>query len=191
LRTDALHHSRTRTQTGAVTDFGEDRFDDHRLGSHLDLFDHQPPYALAIGHIERFGSIVELGQEALEALGERDVRLRIQQLGVERRELVLDGHFAMSERRHTSPELVERNQLLLIRLDQSRERCPDAGQFLGGDVTFDVREMARAEVGQAAIDLGLDQEGIGEQLDDLVPDERSRASCRTGRLSQRRPCGKR
>ncbi len=26
MRTDALHHSHTRTQTGAVTDFGEDRY---------------------------------------------------------------------------------------------------------------------------------------------------------------------
>jgi hypothetical protein len=46
-------------------------FDDDRLGSDLDLFDHQPEHALAIDDIERSGSIVELRQEAFEALGER------------------------------------------------------------------------------------------------------------------------
>ena len=141
---------------------GDRVLDDDRFGSDLDFFDHQPEHALAIGHIERLGSIVELGQEAFEALGERDVRLGIYQLGVERGELVLDGHFAMAERRHTSPELVERNQLLLIRLDQPRDPGPEAGQFLGGDVTLDVHGVARAEIGQATIDLGPDQGGIGE-----------------------------
>jgi len=78
----------------------------------------------------------------------------------------------MAERRHTSPELVERNQLLLIRLDQPRDPGPEAGQFLGGDVTLDVHGVARTEIGQAAIDLGPDQGGIGEQLEDPGPDER-------------------
>ena len=32
--------------------------------------------------------------------------------------------------------------------------------------------MARTEIGQAAIDLGPDQGGIGEQLEDPGPDER-------------------
>src|SRR6266545_687291 len=78
----------------------------------------------------------------------------------------------MAERGQTSPELVERNQLLLIRLDQPRDPGPEADQFLGGDVTLDVDGVASAEVGQAAIDLGPDQGGVGEQLDDPGPDER-------------------
>src|SRR5262249_26063468 len=106
-----------------------------------------------------------------EALGKGDVGLGIQQLGLERSELTLDGHLAMAERGHPRPELVERNQLFLIGLDQPRDRSPDANQFLGGDVTLDVHGVTRAEFGQAAIDLGPDQGGIGEELDDAVPDE--------------------
>ena len=38
---------------------GDRVLDDDRFGSDLDFFDHQPEHALAIGHIERLGSIVE------------------------------------------------------------------------------------------------------------------------------------
>ena len=47
------------------------------VGPDLDLFDDQPQDALAIGDPQGLRGLVELGEKAFEALGERDVRLGV------------------------------------------------------------------------------------------------------------------
>jgi hypothetical protein len=77
---------------------GDRMVDGDYSGRSWDLFDHQPQQALAMQQIEGFANIVDLGQETLEALGEGDVGVSTQQLGVECGELALDGHLAIAER---------------------------------------------------------------------------------------------
>jgi hypothetical protein len=146
--------------------------DDDGVGPNLDLFDDQPDHALPIGHPEGLRGIMELREKAFEVLGERHVRVGVEELGLQGGELRLDGRLALAQGRHPRPELVERDQLLLVGFDQARHRGPDPGEFLGRDVALDVANVVGAQLGEPAINLGPDQRGMGEQLNDLLPDER-------------------
>ena len=62
--------------------------------------------------------------------------------------------------------------MTLVGFDQARDSCPNPGQLLRRDITLDVADMVGAQLRQPAINLGADQRGIAEQLDDRLPDER-------------------
>ena len=91
--------------------------DDDRLGPDLDFFDHQPEHPLALGDSERLRRVVKLGQKAFEAFGKRDVRLSVEPLCLERRELTLHHRLPLAEGRHAGAKFIKRDELLLIGLN--------------------------------------------------------------------------
>jgi hypothetical protein len=61
--------------------------DDDGLRPNLGLPDEEPEHALLLRDLQRLSGGVELGEEALQAIGKRDVRFGVQQLRLERGEL--------------------------------------------------------------------------------------------------------
>jgi hypothetical protein len=88
--------------------------DDDRVGPDPDLSNHQPEHALTIGDLEGLSGIMELGEKPLEALGERHVRLGVEELRLQGSELGLEGRLSVEQGRHARAELIERDQLLLV-----------------------------------------------------------------------------
>lgn len=71
--------------------------DHERVGTQLYLFHHQPEYALAVGHREVLGRIVERGEKAFETFGQSQVCLCISQVRLQGGKLGLEGRLAPSQ----------------------------------------------------------------------------------------------
>jgi len=100
-------------------------FDDDGIWRDPDLFDHQPEHALTIGDLEGLGCIMELGEKPFQALGERYVRLSVEEFGLQGGELGLDRCLALAQGRHPRAEFIERDQLLLVGFDQAGHPGPN------------------------------------------------------------------
>jgi hypothetical protein len=81
--------------------------------------DEQSDDLLALFDRELLGVGAEARAEALERLGELEVALGVVQFGVERVELGLQGRFALAQRGGAVAQLIERDQLFLVCLDQA------------------------------------------------------------------------
>ena len=137
--------------------------------------------------LELVEAVAEAGEEPFEGVGELEVGLGVVQLGVERVELGLEGGLALAQCRHPGAQLVERDQLFLVGLDQSLDRGGGAGEVAlerfaaaGGGVLAPQRL-------EAPVDLGADERGVLEQLADLAPDERVELVGADRRLWHTRP----
>ena len=93
-----------------------------------DLADDEPDDLLALLDGQVLGVGGEAGAEAVERLGELEVGLGVVQLGVERVELRLKGGLAFAQLGGAGAELVERDELLLVAVDQASQRVPGAGE---------------------------------------------------------------
>ena len=122
------------------------------------------------------GSVVEpvgeAAEEALEGVGELEVGLGVVELGVERVELCAQGGLPLAQLGGPGAELVERDQLFLVGLDQASDRGVGAC-----DVALERLAAARGGMlgpqrGESAVDLGSDELRVLEQPSDLAPDER-------------------
>ena len=145
--------------------------DDDRVGPDPNLFDHQPKHALTIGNLEGVGGIMQLAKKRFQALGQRHVRLGVEEVRLQGGKLGLDRGFSVAQERHACPELIERDQLFLVGFDQAGHPGPGASQVLGRDVALHVTDMIDAQLHQPTIDFGAHERGIAEQLDDVLPDE--------------------
>ena len=110
-------------------------------------------------------------RKPFEGVGELEVGLGVVQLGVERVELGLERGLAFAQGGHPGAQLVERDELFLVGLDQAGDRAVGAGEVAlerfaasGGGVLGPQRL-------EAAVDLGAHERGVFEQPADLVPDE--------------------
>ena len=121
--------------------------------------------------VELVESVGESRQESVERVGEFEVGLGVVQLGVERVELGAECGLALAYRRHPGSQLVDREELFLVGLDQAGD-----GALSARDVAF---ERFAASAGgvfgaqrlEAAFDLRAHERGVFEQPADLVPDE--------------------
>src|SRR5215218_1066178 len=90
--------------------------------------DHEPQDALLAGDVELVEAVGEAAEEPLDGLGELEVGLGVVQLAFERVELGLQGALALAQAGHPGAELVERDELFLVGLDQPLDRCAGAGE---------------------------------------------------------------
>jgi hypothetical protein len=88
------------------------------VGPHLHLLEKEPDDALAIGQREGLGCLVQLGEEAFKALGQRHVGLGVRQLSLKGGQLSFGGGFLLAQRRHPPAQFFQGEEFLLIRLDE-------------------------------------------------------------------------
>ena len=154
---------------------GRDRVSDGDgvvVAADQDFADDEPQDALLAGDVELVQAVVETAEEPVEGVGELEVGLGVVQLGVETVELGLQRGLAFAQGGHPGAQLVERDELFLVGLDQPLDRGAGAGEVAlerfaatGGGVLGPHR-------GEAAVDLGADEFGVLEQSSDFGPDER-------------------
>ena len=120
---------------------------------------------------ERVGVGGQPGAERIERFGELEVGLGVVQLGVEHVELGAERRFALAQLGHAGAELLERDQLFLVAVDQSPERVLSAGEVALKTVSTMAGWVLGAEGGKPALDLGLDQLGVLQEHEHLGPDE--------------------
>ncbi len=93
------------------------------------------------------------------------------QLGVERVELRLDRGLAFAQLGGAGAELVERDELLLVAVQQSSDRVLGADEVALERVSSAGGGVRRAHRLESAVDFGLDQRGVFEQREHAGPDE--------------------
>ena len=92
-------------------------------------FAHDEPHDfLALLDGERLGVGGEAGTERAERLGELEEGLGIVQLGVERVQFGAQRRFAPSHLGHSRTQFLERDQLLLVAVDQTSQRVLRTGE---------------------------------------------------------------
>jgi hypothetical protein len=127
-----------------------------------DFADDESQDSLLAGDVELVEAVGETAEEAVDRVGELEVGGGVVQLGVEAVELGLQGGLARAQGGHPVAELIERDQLFLVGLDQS------GGGLLGaGEVAFERLAAARcgvlgSERGEPPVDLGAHQRGVLE-----------------------------
>ncbi|HXZ85563.1 MAG TPA: hypothetical protein VEI82_08745, partial [Myxococcota bacterium] len=131
----------------------------------------QPHDLLALLDRELFGVGAEARVEALERLGELEVARGVVQLGIERVELGLQGRFALAQHGRAGAQLVERDQLFLVGLDQALEGAACAHQVALQSLAAVAGGVLGAEALEPPLDLGLDQRWVVEQTQHVAPDE--------------------
>lgn len=82
------------------------------------LADDEPDDLLTLLDGQLLGVGGQTGTEAFECLGELEVGLGVVQFGVERVQLGLQGGLALAQLRAASAEFLERDQLLLVAVQQ-------------------------------------------------------------------------
>ena len=125
---------------------------------------------LALLNRESRGVVGEAGAEPVERLGQLEISLSVVQLGVERVELGAECRLTPTQLGHAGAELLERDQLLLVPVDQSAQRVLRAGEVALEAVAAAGGGVLGAERLEPPVDLGLDQLGVLEQREHLVPD---------------------
>jgi hypothetical protein len=131
----------------------------------------EPQDALLFCERELVEPVGETVEEAFEGVGELEVGFGVVQLGVEAVELGLQCGLTLAQGGHPRAQLVERDELFLVGLDQPGDRA-----FGAGDVTL---ERFAASAGgvlgpqrlEAAVDLRAHERGVFQHAADLVPDE--------------------
>ena len=156
-----------------------------------DLADDEPDDLLALLDGQALGVVGEPGAEAVECLGELEVGLGVVQLGVECVELRLDRGLAFAELGGAGAELVDRDELLLVAVQQSSDRVLGADEVALERVSSAGGGVRRAHRLKPAVDFGVDQRGVFEQREHAGPASLSTSARRTGRFSQTRPSGRR
>ncbi len=129
--------------------------------------DEQPDDLLALfgGQLLCVGA--EARTEALERLGELEVALGVVQLGVERVEFGLQGRFAFAQRGGAGAQLIERDQLFLVCLDQALSGTACVHQVALQSLAAVAGGVLHAQALKPALDLCLDQRGIFEEAQHL------------------------
>ena len=135
------------------------------------LADDEPDDLLALFDGQALGVVGEPGAEAVECLGELEVGLGVVQLGVERIELRLDRGLAFAQLGGAGAELVDRDELLLVAVQQSSDRVLGADEVALERVSSAGGGVRRAHRLESAVDFGLDQRGVVEQREHSGPDE--------------------
>jgi hypothetical protein len=142
------------------------------VGTDLDFLQDEPDDPLTIGKRQGLGGLVELGEKAFKALGQRHECLGVHQFRLEGGQLRLGRRFPLSQRRHALAQLLQREKLFLVRLDEPRDRSADSAHRLEHALAFHGDGMLGTQCRQPAIDFLAYERWILQQADDLVPDQR-------------------
>jgi hypothetical protein len=126
-----------RVGVAGVLSVGGDAFaqrnavpDGDLLGSDEDVLDEQPQDALLLGDGGHGGVFAELGEEVLQAGGELEVGLAVDELVGQGGELAAQAGLAGAQLGGALAQLVEGDQLFLVGLDQPVDRGGGLGQCL-------------------------------------------------------------
>src|SRR6266540_2622902 len=141
------------------------------LGSDEDVFDEQAEHALAFFGGGGVGLVAQLGEEAVEVVGEFEVELTVGGLGVERLDLAAQTGFAGAQVGHAVTELVDGEQLFGECLDHVRDRLGGLDECEFEPFALFDRGIGGAGGVEAFVDLGADQVRVGEQAGDVLPDD--------------------
>src|SRR5215208_4646782 len=141
------------------------------VGPDKDILDKEPQDSLALGDRRGSGLVTEAGKEVFEVVGELEVDLSVGELGVEGVDLQTQSGLAGAQLGHSGPEVIERDQLLLVGADEPFDRLAGLGQ--AGVETFALHSggIGGADLGKPTGDLGPDQGRVGEQVADVAPDD--------------------
>ncbi len=156
---------------GGAFAYGDAVPDGDLFGADEDVFDQQSQHVLTLGYLGARGLLAELGEESFEVVGEFEVGVAVGELGFQGVELAAQVAFACAQVRHPGAQFIEGDQLFLERFDHAGDRgggfgqgCFEAAALAGG-------RIAGAGAFEALVDLGSDQLRVGDQGDDVVPDE--------------------
>jgi hypothetical protein len=131
-----------------------DRMPEHEgVGTYLNFLQDEPDDPLAIGEHQGVSGLVELGEKAFKALGQRHVRLGVRQLRLEGGQLRFGRRLPLSQRRHALAQLLQREKLFLIRLDEPRDRSADSAHRLDQALAFHGDGRLGTQCRQPAIDF--------------------------------------
>ena len=125
-----------------------------------DLADDKPDDVLALLDGQALGVRGEPGPEPVECLGELEVGLGVVQLGVERVRLGLHRRLTLAQLGRAGAQLLKRDQLLLVAVQQPPQRGLRAGEVALERVPTPGGRVRRAHRLEPAVDLGLDQRGV-------------------------------
>lgn len=156
---------------GGVFADGDAVPDGDLLGADEHVLDEKSQDALTFGNLGAFGVVAELGEEALEVVGELEVGVPVGDRCVQSGELAAQVALTGAQIGHPGAELVEGDQLFLERFDHAGDRCGGLGQS-----QFEPAALPRGGIGGAGplqpfVDLGPDQVRVGDHADDVVPDD--------------------
>ena len=98
------------------------------LGADEDVLDQQPQHPLPLLDAGGGGVAAQLGEEAVEVVGELEVGVAVGGLGVEGVELAAQAGLAGAQVRHPGAQLVDGDQLLGVGLDHRGDRGGRLGQ---------------------------------------------------------------
>ena len=157
-----------------------------------DLADDEPDDLLALLDGQVLAVAGDARAEAVERLGELEVGLGVVQLGVERVELRLQRGLAFAQLRGAGAELVERDELLLVAVEQTSQRVLGAGEVALERVTarWSAGCAARSVWSRRSISAWISV-GSSSSPSTRVQTSSSISARRTGRFSQTRPSGRR
>src|SRR6266545_2820030 len=127
--------------------------------------------ALLLVHGQLVEAVGEAGEEAFERLGELEVGLGVVQFGFEGAELRGERGLALAQLGHPLAQLLERDQLLLVGLDQARGAGAHARELAFESLAAAGGGVLAADGFESALDLGSHELGLFEQVPDLCPDE--------------------
>src|ERR1039458_1184694 len=97
-----------------------------------DFADDKSQDALLFVEVQLVEAVGETAEEALEGVGEFEVGLGVVQLGVERVELGAECGLALAQAGHPGAQLVDREELFLVGLDQAGDGALGAGDVRVG-----------------------------------------------------------
>ena len=112
----------------------------------------------------------EAGAERVKRLGQLEVGLGVVQLAVQRVELGAQRRLTATQFGHAGAEFLERDQLLLVAVDQSAQRILRTGQVALEPVAAAGSGVLAAERLEPPVDLGFDQLRVLQQREHLGPD---------------------
>jgi hypothetical protein len=127
-----------------------------------DVLDEQAQDALLFGDGGGGGVVAEAGEEVLEAGGELEVGLAVDELVGQGVELAAQAGLAGTQLGGAFAQLVEGDQLFLVGLDQPGDGGGGLGQCLLEALLRGGGGVGGAQLIQAPVDLGADQRWVGE-----------------------------
>src|SRR6266508_4628777 len=145
--------------------------DGHAFGADEDLLDEQAEYALALGDLGGVGLVAQAAEEALKVLSELEGGLLVDELGVERVDLGVQGLLLGAQGGHAASQLVQGEQLLLEAYQEPADGGGGAGLLALEPGLGRRLGVGRAQLGEAAVELATDPCGVGEQRGQVLPDD--------------------
>jgi retron-type reverse transcriptase len=145
--------------------------DDDRVVIDQHLLDDQPHDALTFDHVEGLGGHAHPRQKRRECLCETEIRCPLARLIRDRLQLGAQCLFALAQEWHPLAQLLQRQQVFLIRGQHALDALPDTEQIAVQRLLALPCRVGGASHGKPAIQFLLNQRGTLEQPNDLRPDD--------------------